>query len=111
MALGTAVGLLTGAVGGLVSGTLITKLKLQPFIATLGTMSLYRGIALVMYDGQPINVSSYRYLGEGALFGIPISVILFWLSSPLREPFCSSHGSVVTPMLSVPMLKRRTTPA
>ena len=56
MALGTAVGLLTGAVGGLVSGALITKLKLQPFIATLGTMSLYRGIALVMYDGQPINV-------------------------------------------------------
>ena len=75
--LGTGVGLLSGAVGGLVSGALITKLKLQPFIATLGTMSLYRGMALVMYDGQPINVSSYRYLGEGALFGIPISVVLF----------------------------------
>jgi ribose/xylose/arabinose/galactoside ABC-type transport system permease subunit len=56
---------------------LITKLKLQPFIATLGTMSLYRGMALVMYDGQPINVSSYRYLGEGTLAGIPISVVLF----------------------------------
>jgi ribose/xylose/arabinose/galactoside ABC-type transport system permease subunit len=40
-------------------------------------MSLYRGIALVMYDGQPINVSSYRYLGEGTLAGIPISVVLF----------------------------------
>ena len=77
IALGTAVGLLSGAVGGLVSGALITKLKLQPFIATLGTMSLYRGIALVMYDGQPINVSSYRYLGEGTLLGIPISVVLF----------------------------------
>ncbi len=77
MALGTAVGLLAGAVGGLISGALITKLKLQPFIATLGTMSLYRGIALVMYDGQPINVSSYRYLGEGTLPGIPISVVLF----------------------------------
>ncbi len=77
MALGTAVGLVTGAVGGLISGTLITKLKLQPFIATLGTMSLYRGIALVVYDGQPINVSSYRYLGEGTLAGIPISVVLF----------------------------------
>lgn len=77
MALGTVVGLLTGAVGGMVSGALITKLKLQPFIATLGAMSLYRGIALVMYDGQPINVSSYRYLGEGVLLGIPISLILF----------------------------------
>jgi ribose/xylose/arabinose/galactoside ABC-type transport system permease subunit len=77
MALGTVAGLLAGGVGGVVSGLLITKLKLQPFIATLGTMSLYRGIALVMYDGQPINVSSYRYLGEGALLGIPISVVLF----------------------------------
>lgn len=77
MVLGTVAGLVTGAVGGTVSGVLITRLKLQPFIATLGTMSLYRGIALVMYDGQPINVASYRYLGEGALMGIPISVVLF----------------------------------
>ncbi len=77
MAIGTAAGLLVGAVGGMISGTLITKLKLQPFIATLGAMSLYRGIALVMYDGQPINVSSYRYLGEGSLLGIPISIVLF----------------------------------
>lgn len=77
MILGTAIGLLAGAVGGALSGALITKLKLQPFIATLGTMSLYRGIALVMYDGQPINVASYRYLGEGSLLGIPVSVVLF----------------------------------
>jgi ribose/xylose/arabinose/galactoside ABC-type transport system permease subunit len=77
MAIGTVIGLLVGAAGGLLSGILITKLRLQPFIATLGAMSLYRGIALVMYDGQPINVSSYGYLGEGDLFGIPISMVLF----------------------------------
>ncbi len=77
MALGTVVGLLTGAAGGLVSGVLITKLNIQPFIATLGTMSLYRGIALVMHDGQPINIPTYRYLGEGACLGIPVSVIIF----------------------------------
>ncbi len=77
MAIGTLIGLLVGAAGGLVSGILITKLRLQPFIATLGAMSLYRGIALVMYDGQPINVSSYGYLGEGDLLGIPISMVLF----------------------------------
>ncbi|MGC8605321.1 MAG: ABC transporter permease, partial [Desulfomonilaceae bacterium] len=79
MALATVAGVVVGAAGGLLSGMLITKLQLQPFIATLGTMSLYRGISLVMYDGQPINVSSYRYLGEGAVFGIPISVVLFAL--------------------------------
>ncbi|MGB9618289.1 MAG: ABC transporter permease, partial [Desulfomonilaceae bacterium] len=76
-ALGTAAGLLTGAAGGFVSGALIAKLNIQPFIATLGTMSLYRGIALVMHDGQPINIPTYRYLGEGACFGIPVSILLF----------------------------------
>jgi len=79
MAFGIAAGLLTGAAAGLLSGALITRLKLQPFIATLGTMSLYRGIALVMYDGQPINCPSFRYLGEGTYLGVPISVILFLL--------------------------------
>ena len=77
MVLGTVAGVVTGALGGTVSGALITKLKIQPFIATLGTMSLYRGIALVMCDGQPINVASYRFLGEGDLMGIPVSVVLF----------------------------------
>lgn len=76
-ALGTAAGLLTGAAGGFVSGALIAKLNIQPFIATLGTMSLYRGVALVMHDGQPINIPTYRYLGEGACFGIPVSILLF----------------------------------
>lgn len=77
MVIGTSFGLLVGALGGLVSGLLITKLRLQPFIATLGTMSLYRGIALVMNEGQPINATSYRYLGEGSLLGIPVSIVIF----------------------------------
>lgn len=42
------VGLVVGAVLGAFNGFLINKMKLQPFIATLGTMSLYRGLAYVV---------------------------------------------------------------
>lgn len=74
---GTLVGLCMGTLAGLVNGVAITVLRLQPFIVTLGTMSLFRGIALVMNGGQPLNISSYRYLAEGTVMGLPVSVLLF----------------------------------
>ncbi len=77
LAIGTVAGIIAGLLCGLVNGLLITRLNLQPFIVTLGTMSLLRGIALVMNDGQPINVPDYPYLGEGVVLGVPISVIIF----------------------------------
>ncbi len=48
-------GLIIGAVLGAFNGFLVTGLKLQPFIATLGTMSLYRGIAYVVTGGIPVT--------------------------------------------------------
>lgn len=77
LVVGTIVGVIAGTVCGLLNGVLITKLKLQPFIVTLGTMSAFRGISYVMNDGQPYNVPGYRYLGEGVVLGIPISVLIF----------------------------------
>lgn len=74
---GTLVGIAAGFCCGLLNGILITKLKLPPFIVTLGTMSVFRGISYVMNDGQPFNVPSYKYLGDGVVLGIPISVIIF----------------------------------
>ncbi|MFI4913157.1 MAG: ABC transporter permease [Sedimentisphaeraceae bacterium JB056] len=77
MLLGTLVGIVIGLICGLINGSLITRLKLPPFIVTLGTMSMFRGISYVMNDGQPFNVPSYKYLGEGLILGIPVSVIIF----------------------------------
>jgi ribose/xylose/arabinose/galactoside ABC-type transport system permease subunit len=68
---GTIAGVTAGLISGLVNGLLITKFRLQPFIVTLGTMSFFRGVALVMKDGQPINVPDYKYLGEGVIAGAP----------------------------------------
>ena len=77
MVAGTFIGMLTGTVCGLLNGTLITTLQLPPFIVTLGAMSLYRGMSLVINDGQPFNIITYKYLGAGTVLSIPISVIIF----------------------------------
>ena len=77
MVFGTIIGIVAGIYCGLLNGALITKLKLQPFIVTLGTMSIFRGISLVMNSGQPYNVPLYKYLGEGKVGIIPISIIIF----------------------------------
>ena len=64
-------GLAVGAVLGTFNGFLVTGLKLQPFIATLGTMSLYRGIAYVITGGMPVTgvPSVYRNIFNGRMFG------------------------------------------
>ena len=77
MVLGTAAGILAGTACGLLNGTLIVKLKLPPFIVTLGTMSVFRGISYVMNKGQPYNVPGYSYLGVGHVLGVPVSILIF----------------------------------
>ena len=78
------VGIVIGAVLGAFNGFLINKLKLQPFIATLGTMSLYRGIAYVVTGGVPVtNVpESYRNIFNGEIFaGVRSMIMLASLGS------------------------------
>jgi ribose/xylose/arabinose/galactoside ABC-type transport system permease subunit len=77
LVMGTIAGVTGGILSGLANGILITQFRLQPFIVTLGTMSFFRGVALVMRDGQPINVSDYKYLGEGVILVAPVSVVIF----------------------------------
>ena len=76
MIAGTLVCVLAGAVCGFSNGMLITKLKLAPFIVTLGTMSIFRGISYIMNAGKPFAVSDYSWLDTGRVAGIPSSVIL-----------------------------------
>lgn len=73
-------GIMIGAIFGGINGVLISKLKLQPFIATLGTMSIYRGIAYIVTGGQPVLgiADNYRHLLNGNAFGtiIPVSIFI-----------------------------------
>jgi ribose/xylose/arabinose/galactoside ABC-type transport system permease subunit len=76
MWLGTFAGMATGTLAGFLNGALINGLKLPPFILTLGTMSAFRGISYVMNDGQPYNVPAYKFLGDGQILGMPVSIII-----------------------------------
>lgn len=75
--------LVIGAALGVVSGLLVTKGRLQPFIATLITMTVYRGLTMIFTDGKPIsNLGDsfvLKLVGKGNLFRIPIPVILLIL--------------------------------
>lgn len=81
-------GLGVGALAGFTNGILIAKFRLAPFIATLGMMSIARGLAYIYTgDGRPFSglKPEYNYLGQGYLFndpnaplsGIPLPVVLF----------------------------------
>ena len=70
---GVAVGLLTGAACGLCNGILITQLRVNPFIVTLGTLGIFRGLALIISNGLPVHKvpPSFSFLGEGTVLGVP----------------------------------------
>ena len=75
-------GIILGFAAGLVNGFLVAKIKLQPFIATLGTMSIYRGIAYIITGGWPVLdiPESFRKALDGDIFGfIPASVLLLFV--------------------------------
>jgi ribose transport system permease protein len=71
-------GLSVGLVCGLVNGYLIAKLKLPDFIVTLGTMSIYRGAALIYTDGKPIYGidKTFRSIFAGYVVGVPTPVVI-----------------------------------
>jgi ribose/xylose/arabinose/galactoside ABC-type transport system permease subunit len=71
-------GLATGSAAGLANGLLITRGKLPPFIATLGMMSVARGLTLFVTDGRPISgfEAGFRTLATGRVAGVPASVLL-----------------------------------
>lgn len=64
---------------GALNALLVNKLKLEAFIATLATMSVFRGMAYIICGGKAIFLTDKGFLtfGAGRLAGIPIPVIIF----------------------------------
>lgn len=75
---GIAVGILTGLLGGFLNGFLITRLKIAPFIVTLGTLGIIRGLTLIISNGLPVHriPQQFSFLGEGNVLGVPF---VLWL--------------------------------
>ena len=67
------------ALVALVNGIVISRLSIPPFIMTLSTMYLCRGLTLVITQASPISISSdtFRWIGSGDFLGIPVPVIIF----------------------------------
>ncbi|AJQ95066.1 ribose ABC transporter permease [Gynuella sunshinyii] len=72
--------LMAGLLLGGLSGVIVAKGKVQPFIATLVSMTALRGITMVFTDGRPIstgytdNADMFSWLGTGYLLGVPVPI-------------------------------------
>lgn len=79
------IALAVGACAGGINGIIISKGKIQPFIATLATMTLIRGATLVFSDGKPISTGHEKQaelfgkIGSGYILGIPIPIYIMVL--------------------------------
>jgi ribose/xylose/arabinose/galactoside ABC-type transport system permease subunit len=81
-------GIGVGVVCGSINGLLITRANLPPFIATLGTMGIFRGVALIISDGRPI-------------YGLPQSFIQLYAGQlgPFQLPLIGQLGPIPIPVI------------
>ena len=70
---GVLAGIVIGMLCGFLNGLLVTRLRIPPFVVTLGTLGIYRGLALIFSNGLPVHKipAAFSFLGEGNLLGIP----------------------------------------
>jgi ribose transport system permease protein len=89
---GVAAGLLTGVFCGFANGLMITGLRLNPFIVTLGTLGIYRGLALIISGGLPVHQlpKAFSFLGEGTVVHVPF-VLWILLACGLAVHFLLEH--------------------
>jgi ribose transport system permease protein len=84
---GVLIGVLAGLFWGFVNGALTSTLRLPPFIVTLGTLGIVRGLTLIVSNGLPVHrlPRSFSYLGEGTLLGVPFVLWLLVLCALLTH--------------------------
>lgn len=89
--LGIIGGILTGAICGLLSGVMVARLKIPPFIATLAMMMIAKGLALVISGTKPIYFNDdpvFSEVSQGSFFddiipgfAIPNAVVIFFIAA------------------------------
>lgn len=112
MVLGVFAALATGALAGFVSGTMVAKMKIPPFIATLGLMLILKGMSLVVSGTRPIyfnDTPGFDLISRGSLIGqifpsvpVPNGVLILFvvagavsyiLSRTVLGRYCFALGS------------------
>lgn len=89
--LGILVAILTGTLAGLLNGVMVSRMKLPPFIATLGMLNVARGLSLVITDLSPIYFPlelGWRNIAMGSVLGaiipgfdIPNGVLIMFVAA------------------------------
>jgi ribose transport system permease protein/L-arabinose transport system permease protein len=84
--IGVAAGLAAGTLAGLVNGLVIVYGPVNAVIATLGTMSAFRGLAYIINNGNSISIfnDDLRLLGVGTFAGVPLAI---WLLLAVMAAF------------------------
>ncbi len=79
--------IVVGLLGGYIQGLAITRLKVPPFVVTLGGMSAFRGAALLFAAGGPISgfEPSFAWWGQGKIGPVPVPVIIFLIAAALAH--------------------------
>ena len=93
--IGVVGGIGAGALAGFANGAMIAKMKIPPFVATLGMLYIAKGLALVISQLKPIyftNTPSFSEFGMGSVLGaiipgfnIPNAVLIFFLAALLAS--------------------------
>jgi len=91
---------------GVAQGTIVARFKIPPFVVTLGSMLLLRGVAEVLTGGSDVGFQGkypgFRKLGEGIAFGLPvpfwfaigaIAIVAFLMHRTLFGRYCYAIGS------------------
>jgi ribose transport system permease protein len=78
MLVGIICAVIAAAIPGIVNGLLISRLKIPPFIGTLGMFGVARGTAFLLAGGTtvPVSNSAFAALGNGRFYGIPYIVMV-----------------------------------
>lgn len=81
---GIVAGVAAGALCGFVNGTTIAKLKVPPFIATLGMMMITKGLNLILSGVKPVyfvDTPEFAKIAAFPVFGIPMGVVIFFAAA------------------------------
>jgi putative xylitol transport system permease protein len=78
LALGLGGGIAVGLLSGYLSGLVIARFSVTPFIATLAMMTIWRGVAYLLVGGRPVwgLPEAFDFLGSGRLLGIPFPTVV-----------------------------------
>lgn len=92
-AIAFAIGVLAGATVGLINGLLVVRLRVVPFIATLGMLGVVRGLVVGLTSGQTVRNFPIEFvnLGQGYLGPVPIPVIFLIVLAIVVGLFLSYH--------------------